>query len=348
MEPPFRFFIGNREVLNNAELSIAEAAHPITLKINLTPKPIRLRLLLVNLTRDICYYFEEIYTESRYKDYSYINYPIDPGVYIFYIFEPGFNFRSPALFAPNFSKNYKPADFGDLVVRFRFFVKAKSNLLQPNLLPLDIQKYLIEQNFNIYEILDFCGSTSSSICNDLQFWKLLARNRLTGNQAYVVTKNQVIEDLKKAESILSTFSFINVHRRYTAIVYLRNFEIVLRKLRKVWNQDKIPINLVTLLYEYFLDHINSLIKNTYYFDVVSHIIHALFNLDITPSTNIYVILEEVISKLTDYEFEVAYSNLMEHKNNNEMFKIFLSYINPEEWNVEIAKYNQNNHHPFIM
>jgi hypothetical protein len=357
MDLPFHLFLGDKELLNNSEISIAEAAHNYRLDIDssLDPKPTTITLLLTNVTTNTAYYLDDLdLVNGKYKsvyDYDYGKYPIEPGVYVFYIFLRLEDFPDVKveLKVRGFRENYKLPDFGELLHKIKFYVKAKSSLIPNiNMLPMDIQKYLVENNFTIYEILDFCFSDSPQnrkVCDNPGFWKLLATNRLTRSFMYDTSKDHVIHDLRKTENFLN-YTITVKKNLVDALIDFADFEIVLLQARLKWNNHRLDVDIlngIDAFYDYRQDETQEYINKFF------KVINTLFpGINVDKDISLINLIDKILLELTDFEFETFYNDLIKYKYSRDIFRLFLKHIKEEEWSAEIAKYNLNNNNPFVL
>jgi hypothetical protein len=362
MDSPFHIYLGDEELLNDAEISITDASKHYWLRSSSLRYLNSILVLLVNLNTNYLYDLQLFETNDgeEYRlpeNYNYNHYPTDPGTYVFYIFK-NVNYltlENPPLIPQfDFTIKYKPSDFGELVDKIKFYVKPKNIALgiNFNLLPSDLQKYLIEENFSIYEILDFCLSSPSSvkeegspsktrnaICNSLSFWQLLVRNRLTTKPEYKAIKEQVIKDLIKVEYLLNYTPELG-NDLIDPLVYFATFDILLTKLRKKWNDEQIYVSIIAQIYDMYEKSIDP-ITDVQEFDGIGAILATWFpTIEILDNDHLYTIIEKILAELTEYEFEISYEHLMINKYDSEVFRLFLDHIAPEDWPIEIAKYNQ--------
>lgn len=246
---PFRLFIGDKEILPNITLSIAEAAQP--LKTQWLPeklRPVVTSHFLVNIDKDELYYHtvesQELGPDGLYHTvyhggdgpYTYKNYPTDSGTYVYFVFNSSqIRYAMQSEILGEDRKNFiriqvpKLNLLGTLLGRIQFRVQAGKTVYLPGYmtLPRDIQSYIIVQNFNIYEILDFCASYPAIAKNE-GLWQDLAKARLTRRTDYPATKDQVIQDLKRVEYILI---LDQAQKRYPDTTLI-DFELALQKLRE--------------------------------------------------------------------------------------------------------------------
>jgi hypothetical protein len=246
-----------------------------------------------------------------------------------------------------------------LINKIRFYVKGRPRSIIPFdvKLPLDLQKYIIEQNLNIYEILDFCSGNHfniSSVCDNPNLWKLLAQTRLTQNiltnenPGYIATKENVIRDLKKVEYLLQYAPDLG-KALVDPIQDFANFDIVLQKLRSYWDSHANTPSPLSLIYDIYAD---AVMEDNY--SSVRELIWGLFGKanigEIEfPETKEHKIklFTSIIANLTDNEFDKDYEDILKRKYDNDLFLIFLEHIHESMWEEEIEMYNEGNETPIV-
>jgi hypothetical protein len=221
----FELYFGNTKIPENAVIPFKVVFSPYSVNLNIpTPqyKYLKYRSLIVNMASNELFDLKYIDIRGQTSD-SFVEVPLyKSGNYTLFVFitedvneayvdiEPLIdkinNITQRPI--PNFKQTFNRDEFGRLWGLRHFSVQAQSSLIFPELAGqhTNITQQIIPRidNLDIADILDLCMPGSifeHEVCNNIEFYQILAQNRLTDDPVYLrtATKTDIILDLLQGE-----------------------------------------------------------------------------------------------------------------------------------------------------